>query len=113
MVGHGQEIPDSGDYLVWEGIDEAQLATMDLKPVAVREWNGLLWINLSGDAAGSLEASIDAFVEDLAPWNMSEIVLIGRIERIVNCNWKVLVDGFLEGFHVPVMHGVSIVVTSS
>lgn len=171
MVGHGGEIPNPGDYLVWEDIeesvviarledgtvnaffnvcqhrgtritpesghcdyllvcpfhglsydlegqlkivpdredfDESQLADMNLVPVAVREWNGLLWINLAGDQAGPLEASLDEFVVDLAPWNMSDMVFNGRVERIVNCNWKVLIDGFLEAYHLPIVHAESI-----
>lgn len=171
MVGHAGEIPNPGDYLVWEGLDESvvvarlddgsvngffnvcqhrgtrltpgsghcdrfltcpfhglaydlrgklrrvpfrddfdesQLSEMDAVPVRTREWGGLLWINLAGEGADSLESALDAFVEDLVPWNMDEMVFNGRVERIVNCNWKVLIDGFLEAYHVPRVHGETI-----
>jgi choline monooxygenase len=91
-----------------EEFDESQLSDMDLVPVATREWNGLLWINLAGDQAGSLENALDVFVDDLVPWNMNDMVFNGRVDRIVNCNWKVLIDGFLEAYHVPIVHQQSI-----
>ena len=30
--------------------------------------------------------------------------LIERRDYIVNCNWKVYVDNYLEGYHIPMAH---------
>ena len=95
-------MPDRDDF------DKSQLAEMNLIPVAVRAWNGLLWINLAGDQAGLLGVSLDEFVADVASWNISDMVFNGRVERIFNCNWKVRIDRVLEAYPLPIVHADSI-----
>ena len=32
------------------------------------------------------------------------LALAERRDYVVNCNWKVYVDNYLEGYHIPIVH---------
>lgn len=61
-------------------------------------WQGLVFVNFSGDAAviteqfGGLEAS-------LGRWQLEELVMVADIAWDCAFNWKVLVENFMEPYH--------------
>lgn len=76
-----------------------------LKPVRVEEFCGLIFFNLDPDAipfkeqTGELETEIRQF----AP-RVDEVVFAQRDRFEVACNWKVLMDNFLECYHCHTAH---------
>jgi choline monooxygenase len=40
----------------------------------------------------------------IAPVDVGRMRFANRIEYVVDCNWKVYVDNFLEGYHLPYVH---------
>ncbi len=74
-----------------------------LVPVAVETWQGLVFVHLGEDPEpvaetyGPIGARIAPL--DLAPFRFHQ-----RVVYDVACNWKVYVDNYLEGYHIPLVH---------
>lgn len=76
-----------------------------LPRLAVRVWQGLVFAAVDEAAA----PAFDAFVEgiDARLGENRGLERYGHHHRVgydVNCNWKVYVDNYLEGYHVPHIH---------
>lgn len=74
-----------------------------LVPVAVEVWEGMVFVNL----APSPPPLADAFVgipERIAPMTLASKTFAERVVYDVACNWKVYVDNYLEGYHIPLVH---------
>lgn len=69
----------------------------------VEEWNELVFVNLDR-AAAPLAAFLGDLVNRLAPREHAGYRLAERKEWSLNCNWKVYVDNYLEGYHIPIVH---------
>ena len=66
------------------------------KPCALR--HGLVWL-------GEPPAALDA---DLAALKLDEHVLYKRARTTRRCNWKLVIEAFLDGYHIRVLHRDSI-----
>jgi choline monooxygenase len=74
-----------------------------LVPVRVETWEGLVFVNLDPGAA-PLGDAVAGIAERIAPIRLGSLSFGRRVEYAVRCNWKVYVDNFLEGYHVPYVH---------
>jgi len=74
--------------------------------VAVDEWGGWVWINLAGpDAAPPLAEWIGPEIRaDLGRYRMEDMVLHELLEFDVPVNYKAIVDGFNEVYHITELH---------
>jgi choline monooxygenase len=77
--------------------------TLDLKPVQVARWGNLVFVNLDG-AAAPLDAFLGAMAADAAHLRLDRLRFHLRRSYPVAANWKVYVDNYLEGYHVPAVH---------
>ncbi|KMW58798.1 Rieske 2Fe-2S domain protein [Candidatus Rhodobacter oscarellae] len=67
----------------------------------VQLWNGFIYVNLTGDAAPFHHPELDAL---LAPYETERFRLVHVAEEDWACNWKSLVENFMEGYHLSVVH---------
>jgi choline monooxygenase len=76
---------------------------MRLREVAVAVWGPLVFVNVDRQAPPLAEVmeDIPARVSSFAPERMKWVM---RKDYEVACNWKVYVDNYLEGYHLPVVH---------
>jgi choline monooxygenase len=86
-----------------EGVERFRPEEMRLLPVQVAQWGPLVFANLD------LKASpLEHFLEDIparaAGFHAERMRYVMRKEYQLACNWKVYVDNYLEGYHVPVVH---------
>ncbi len=81
-----------------DGIECWDRQTVALPQFRIDSWNGLLFVNLDHHGL-----SLHEFLGDLADRTFDGR-LAGRKEWSVNCNWKVYVDNYLEGYHIPIVH---------
>ena len=86
-----------------DGVEFFDRSTMGLVPVRAEVWEQFVFINLSPSAP-----PLEAFLEDI-PTQVRAMRLpaLGRVERreyIIACTWKVYVDNYLEGYHIPIAH---------
>jgi choline monooxygenase len=87
--------------------DTADFRTEDfgLVPVRVERWGPFIFANLDpaapplADAMGAIPAEVEA-----AGYDVEHMRLVERRDYVVECNWKVYVDNYLEGYHIPIAH---------
>lgn len=77
----------------------------DIKLQEVRSdvWGGCLWINLDDDAPPLLEMLSPAR-EILEPLNFAQMRVYWWKEVVLNVNWKLAMEAFLEGWHTMRTH---------
>jgi choline monooxygenase len=74
-----------------------------LLPVRLAEWQGLLFVHVAPESE-ALDAVLAGVAERMAPMRLDELAFVTRVDYEVRCNWKVYVDNYLEGYHVPHVH---------
>ncbi|MEX2136601.1 MAG: aromatic ring-hydroxylating dioxygenase subunit alpha [Chloroflexota bacterium] len=76
-----------------------------LMPVRVDRWGPFVFACLSADAP-PLPEVMGAIPDEVARagFDMDRMRLVERREYLVECNWKVYVDNYLEGYHLPIAH---------
>ena len=74
-----------------------------LPPLRVHEWQGLVFVALSEDVA-PFDEVYSGIVERIAPIDLSAMRFLRRETYDIDCNWKVYIDNFLEGYHLPHVH---------
>jgi choline monooxygenase len=75
-----------------------------LVPVRVEVWESFVFVCLADDAP-SLASDLGALVAQVAPLKLDELHFAERREYVLECNWKVFVDNYLDGgYHVPYLH---------
>lgn len=74
-----------------------------LKPVSCKEWNGLVFINLD-EEPGDLEKALAGISERIDPIKIEIMQYHATTVDLIECNWKVYVDNYLEGYHIPIVH---------
>jgi choline monooxygenase len=75
-----------------------------LVPVAVDVWEGFVFVCLEPDAAPPLAEVFAGIAERIRPNRLTTKQLVRRVDYDVEANWKVYVDNFLEGYHIPHVH---------
>jgi choline monooxygenase len=74
-----------------------------LVPVRLDTWEGLIFVHLAGRPRPVAEFLRGA-AERMLPTRLAELRFARRADYEVRCNWKVYVDNYLEGYHVPYVH---------
>lgn len=83
-----------------DGFDKAQ---WDLKPAALAEWRGFLFVNLAADAQPFDEA-LHAIIGKFEHWPLSELKSVHRTVHEVEANWKLFFHNYSECYHCPTVH---------
>ncbi len=74
-----------------------------LYPIALKEWCGFVYVNLSDPARG-LARNFNANIETVANWPLSELVVGHRQTKRVRCNWKIFWENYNECLYCPTVH---------
>jgi phenylpropionate dioxygenase-like ring-hydroxylating dioxygenase large terminal subunit len=78
-------------------------STLGLHPVRVEEMSGLVFVNLDEDAA-PLRELVDDLPQRLAPYRIESLTRFGQPGEGQPANWKVVVENYIEGYHIPIAH---------
>ena len=89
--------PDVGGM---EFFDRTQ---MPLPQIQVATWEQFVFVNLDAQAP-PLAAFLEDIPDRVAAWNAHEMQFALRKDYVIECNWKVYVDNYLEGYHIPIAH---------
>jgi phenylpropionate dioxygenase-like ring-hydroxylating dioxygenase large terminal subunit len=83
-----------------EKLDKRRLGLM---PVRVEEMCGLIFVNLDADAT-PLADLVGDLPQRLAPYRIETLEQFAPGEGTQPANWKVVVDNYIEGYHIPIAH---------
>lgn len=75
-----------------------------LTPISVAEFQGLIFVSLAENPSKSFREFSAEIANDIAPIDLSKFSFIERVSYPVKCNWKIYIDNYLEGYHIPHVH---------
>ena len=88
-----------------EATEDFRKEDFGLVPIRVERWGPFVFANLDaeapplGDVLGAIPDEVAA-----AGFDIDHMRLVERREYVIDCNWKVYVDNYLEGYHLPIAH---------
>lgn len=87
----------------FEGVQNFRKEDFGLVPIRVETWGPFAFVNMDNDAP-SLLSVLGKIPQETAHFNFDGMRKMKRMDYIVNANWKIYVDNYLEGYHVPIAH---------
>jgi phenylpropionate dioxygenase-like ring-hydroxylating dioxygenase large terminal subunit len=82
-------------------LDKGELG---LLPVSVDTFAGFVFLNPDPDAPPLADFLGPDAAEMIAPYHLDEMVTVLDVREAIDCNWKVVVDAFQEGYHIQAIH---------
>jgi choline monooxygenase len=83
--------------------DKLDKPALGLHPIRFEEFAGLVFVNLDPDAT-PLNELVDGLAERLAPYRIGSLERFSEGATHQPANWKVIVDNYIEGYHIPIAH---------
>ncbi|NNC73044.1 MAG: Rieske 2Fe-2S domain-containing protein [Sphingomonadaceae bacterium] len=82
-----------------EGFDKDAIR---LAPIDIQEWSGLVYARFA--EGPGFDAMHDGIADYIGDDPFAGMIHRHAIRYEVVCNWKIYVDNFLEGYHLPYVH---------
>lgn len=83
--------------------EEALCQNLDLTPVHVRVWGGLVFVNMAADPM-PFEEYFGDVLDMLASYRMEEMFIVKDLTIDVPANWKTMYSVFNENYHAHATH---------
>ncbi len=96
--GQLRNIPREADFC---DIDKSELGLVELP---TEERDGLVWLKLTPRGHMDLDDTLGTIGADLAAFGIPDAVVYANNTRELECNWKLIHDAFLDGYHVVRLH---------
>ena len=89
----------------FEGVKNWDKDGVCLQAVQVEAWGPWVFVNLD-EAAAPISRTYGAIYDEIqaAGFRLDQMRLVERRDYMIECNWKVYVDNYLEGYHLPIAH---------
>ncbi len=87
----------------FEAVEDFDRASARLPEARVATWGPFVFVNLD-EGAPSLEEWMPEVLSRASAFPLERMRLVERRDYVVGCNWKVYVDNYLEGYHIPIVH---------
>jgi choline monooxygenase len=89
----------------FEGVNDWNKNEICLPSIKVDSWGPFVFVNLDPDSPTLLDVLGDIPKEVAQKgFDLGAMRSVERRDYIIDCNWKVYVDNYLEGYHVPIAH---------
>jgi choline monooxygenase len=85
------------------GFDGLDKSALPLMPARVETFAGLVFVTLDPDAP-PLHEPLAGLAEKLAPYRLETLTRFSESSTSQPANWKIVVDNYLEGYHIPIAH---------
>lgn len=93
------DIPDREDFA------PGQVDGLRAVEAVAEEWGGWIWLCMDPDEAEALDEYLGPdIIEELGHFNMQDMIVHSKRDWVIQANWKAVVDGFIEVFHVGKTH---------
>ena len=83
-------------------------STRGLAELPCRESGGIIWVHLDPKATPRFDLLSDVVAADFEHMNIPTMHVYGRKSFDLAANWKLVLEPFLEGYHVQRLHAQSI-----
>lgn len=103
---HGWLYGLDGQLKVAAEMDEAagfSAKDLSLEPVRAEVWQGFVFVCLGAEPP-SLATILDGIEARMAPTQLAPMRHRRHWRDEIACNWKVYIDNYLEGYHLPFVH---------
>lgn len=87
----------------WDRVELFDKGDYGLIPLPLDVWEGLVFVALP-PAPGPVATVVEGIAERIAPIRLADMTFAHEVVYDVGSNWKVYVDNYLEGYHVPHVH---------
>jgi choline monooxygenase len=87
----------------FDGVENFDKAAFGLLPIRAETWGPFVFVNMD-PLAPSLSEWLGRIPEETAQFDFSAMRRVERRDYHLNANWKVYIDNYLEGYHLPVAH---------
>jgi choline monooxygenase len=86
-----------------EGVEFFDRSTMGMVPLCCEVWERFIFVNFDQNAK-PVSVFLGQIPEQARGFEFAGLQLAERRDYVINCNWKVYVDNYLEGYHIPIAH---------
>ena len=86
-----------------EGVEFFDRSTMGMVPLRVETWEQFIFVNFDAQAE-PLATFLGEIPRQSRGFQFEGLQLAERRDYVIDCNWKVYVDNYLEGYHIPIAH---------
>jgi choline monooxygenase len=87
------------------GVECFDKEQMGLVPVQVEIWENLIFVKLTpGRDNISLIEYLGDIPDAVRAMRIGAMSMVEKRDYVLECNWKVYVDNYLEGYHIPIVH---------
>jgi len=98
------------DFGVAAGFDPRNFPLFDVK---VETWRGFVFVNIDKESPALADA-LAPLDKRVGARDLMRLVHTDRRTHDIACNWKIYVENYLEGYHIPLVHqGLSAEVDAS
>jgi phenylpropionate dioxygenase-like ring-hydroxylating dioxygenase large terminal subunit len=86
-----------------DGVEFFDRSTMGMVPLRLETWENFIFVNFDGQAE-PLAAFLGDIPNQAGGFSFQGLQTVERRDYVIECNWKVYVDNYLEGYHIPIAH---------
>ena len=86
-----------------EGVEFFDRNTMGMVPLRLETWEQFIFVNFDCKAE-PLPSFLGAIPAQTHGFQFAGLRSVERRDYVLECNWKVYVDNYLEGYHIPIAH---------
>ena len=79
-------------------------ASHGLRRLPVAERDGLIWVSAAPDGSIDIDRLLDGLAPEIAAYGFERYVHFETRVLRQKMNWKLVIDTFLEGYHIQVLH---------
>ena len=94
---------------LFPSLDKSKL---NLRGLPVTERFGFVWVVATPTADHDFDTFLDPLEPDLGPLNLESHVVFRRATTTARTNWKIVMEAFLDGYHVRHLHKKTVGPTS-
>src|SRR5690606_25081189 len=96
--GSLRSIPSEQDF------PHVDKAANGLAPIHLATWNGLIFLNFAPEPEMDFATFIDGMGTVYEGMNFADYPATIHYQEDVAANWKLLINAFNEGYHIPFLH---------
>ena len=102
---HGWVYELTGELKAARGFDkeDLDLEQLNLKSIEHYIWMNQIFVKLQSDC-NNLPKTLKEIENIISPIKFDNYLFHLRKSYEIKCNWKVYMDNYLEGFHIPLVH---------